>query len=164
MRTLVEQLEQQVVAEVREDVRDTADVHGPPGSLEEGGGVSLAAHMRGATATPPALATFVDVLSWWGAIDPTRHAFSFLPDGTPDEQIALSYGELDQRARVVAGKLQDSGAPGEPDLASDCPTAHPVAAYLSDSQSDGAASRADAEEADDSVTALLSELDEDAAC
>ena len=56
--------------------------------------------------------TLVDWLSWRGRNQPARLAYTFLLDGEKDE-VHLTYGQLDQRARSIAIQLQRLAAPGE---------------------------------------------------
>jgi acyl-CoA synthetase (AMP-forming)/AMP-acid ligase II len=56
--------------------------------------------------------TLVDLLSWRGLNQPTRLAYTFLLDGEKDE-VHLTYGELDRRARSIAAQLQRIAEPGE---------------------------------------------------
>src|SRR5882724_10177364 len=56
-------------------------------------------------------------------------ALIFLQDGERDE-LKVSFGELDQRARVIAGKLQDLGATGERALLLYAPGVEYVAAFF----------------------------------
>ena len=56
--------------------------------------------------------TLVELLRWRAAEQPNRVAYNFLADGETEE-IQLSYGELDQRARAIGAWLQSKGATGE---------------------------------------------------
>jgi acyl-CoA synthetase (AMP-forming)/AMP-acid ligase II len=59
----------------------------------------------------PAAATLVDVLRGQAASNPDRRCFTFLKDGEGDE-VHLTVGELDERARAIAGFLQAEGLAG----------------------------------------------------
>ena len=82
-----------------------------------------------------------------------------------DPRLPFSYYGLDSLDAVaLASELENwLGVPVAPDLAWDYPTAHAIAVYLSDAQSEGVEPVANREGADDTVAALLSELGEDAA-
>src|ERR1043166_593463 len=56
--------------------------------------------------------TLVEFLRWRGTHQPNRIGYTFLRDGE-SEDIHLTYGELDQRARAVGAELQRAGAAGE---------------------------------------------------
>ena len=56
--------------------------------------------------------TMVDVLRTRADNEPQRKAFGFIVDGDSQEE-DISYGKLDERARAVAGTLQDHGLAGE---------------------------------------------------
>jgi len=56
--------------------------------------------------------TFVDVLRCRSLEQPSKLAFSFLPDGETDGS-SLTYKELDQQARSIAARLQSLGVNGE---------------------------------------------------
>ncbi len=56
--------------------------------------------------------TLVDLLSWRALIDANRTALIFLQDGETDE-IKLTYGELDERARAIGATLESLGAEGK---------------------------------------------------
>jgi 8-amino-7-oxononanoate synthase len=64
---------------------------------------------RGSFFTPP---TLVDVLRHRAFHQPDHRAFTFLVDGETEE-VNLSYGELDQRARAVAAWLQSLDLQGQ---------------------------------------------------
>ncbi|HXR64802.1 MAG TPA: condensation domain-containing protein, partial [Ktedonobacteraceae bacterium] len=49
--------------------------------------------------------TLVDILQWRALWQPEQLAYTFLADGETGEE-HLSYGELDRRARAIAGRLQ----------------------------------------------------------
>ena len=55
---------------------------------------------------------FVELLRLRALHQPERQIYTFLPDGD-EQEIALSYGELDLRARAVAARLQSQGAEGD---------------------------------------------------
>lgn len=59
-----------------------------------------------------AASTLVDVLRQRAAVEPGRTAYTFLTDGEADE-IVVSYGDLDRRARAIAARLQADFAAGE---------------------------------------------------
>lgn len=61
---------------------------------------------------PSTISTLVDLLQWRAETQPTTHGFTFLADGEGAE-LPLSYAELDQQARTIAGHLQALAAPGE---------------------------------------------------
>ena len=63
-------------------------------------------------ASPFDAATIVDVLRWRAAHQPQATAFVFLQDGGDDE-VQLTYAELDRRARAVGAVLQRLGFAGE---------------------------------------------------
>lgn len=56
--------------------------------------------------------TFVELLRWRAAHHPERLALTFLQDGEAQES-SLTYGQLDQRARALAARLQKLGATDE---------------------------------------------------
>ncbi len=56
--------------------------------------------------------TLIDVLSHRASEDPDRIAYRFLSDGEVEED-ALTYAELDRRARALGAFLQEMGAEGE---------------------------------------------------
>ncbi len=56
--------------------------------------------------------TFVQLLHQRAKHQPDRLSHTFLIDGE-QEEIQLTYGELDRRARAIAARLQDFGAAGE---------------------------------------------------
>src|SRR5215471_15242271 len=60
--------------------------------------------------TAEVTSTIVDVLRWRGQHEASRCAFSFVNRGIIED---LTYGELDQRARRVAGCLLERGLEGE---------------------------------------------------
>ena len=64
------------------------------------------------TQTAAELATLVDVLRWRSAKAPDQRAFSFLSDRGPND-VALTYAQLDVRARSVATLLQANGSIGD---------------------------------------------------
>ena len=55
--------------------------------------------------------TFVELLRLRATQDPARTAYTFLVDGE-DEEVSITYHQLDQQARAVAARLQASGAVG----------------------------------------------------
>jgi amino acid adenylation domain-containing protein len=55
---------------------------------------------------------FASLLRWRAEHQPDRLAYRFLLDGDEDE-VSLTYAELDQRARAIAAWLEESGASGE---------------------------------------------------
>ena len=57
-------------------------------------------------------ATLVELLRGRALADPARQAYTFLTDGEMQE-VHLTCGELDQRARAIAASLQGAGAKGE---------------------------------------------------
>ncbi|MBD0372773.1 MAG: AMP-binding protein [Pyrinomonadaceae bacterium] len=59
----------------------------------------------------PKLSTLVQLLQWRAALHPKRIAFTFLSDVENDE-VKLSYGELDRRARAIGAVLQGIGERG----------------------------------------------------
>lgn len=58
------------------------------------------------------LSTLVEILRWRATHQADRIAYIFLVDGE-SQTATLSYGELDQRARAIAGHLQHQGLAGE---------------------------------------------------
>lgn len=60
-------------------------------------------------------ATIVDVLRHRALREPEARGYTFLADGEQKE-VALSYKELDRRARVIATMLRSAGAAGKPVL------------------------------------------------
>ena len=54
-------------------------------------------------------ATFAEILQWRASQDPGRRAYTFVVDGEREE-IHVTYGELDQRARAIAHQLLLQGA------------------------------------------------------
>ncbi|HEX6509319.1 MAG TPA: AMP-binding protein [Chloroflexota bacterium] len=56
--------------------------------------------------------TLVDLLRQRAALQPDREAFTYLVDGETDE-ISLTYGELDRRARAIGAQLQERTVPGD---------------------------------------------------
>ncbi len=54
--------------------------------------------------------TLVELLRRRARHEPRRAAYTFLTDG---EEVHLTYGELDRRARAIAALLQEMGAGGE---------------------------------------------------
>jgi len=59
--------------------------------------------------------TFVDPLQHWAEHRPDREAFRYLESGEVDGPArALTFAELDERARVVGAHLADRGLAGEP--------------------------------------------------
>ena len=63
-------------------------------------------------AIPQAAATFVDVVRGRAVEQSEQRAFSFLSDGDQDE-LTLTYAELDARARAIAALLQAHGSLGD---------------------------------------------------
>ncbi|MBN1995560.1 MAG: aminotransferase class I/II-fold pyridoxal phosphate-dependent enzyme [Anaerolineae bacterium] len=59
--------------------------------------------------------TLVDLLQQRAAEHPHQRAYTFLRDGETDA-VALTYGELDQRARAIAAWLQQQKVTGQPVL------------------------------------------------
>src|SRR5947209_16372372 len=57
-------------------------------------------------------ATLVDLLRMRAEAQPDRVAFSFLVPGE-GEEVSLTYGELDHRARSIAANLQQVASPGD---------------------------------------------------
>ena len=78
---------------------------------------------------PEEFSTLVELLRWRAENQETRRAFSFLFDRDLQE-IHLTYGELDQRARVVAAALQKSQVSGERALLVYSPGLEYVAAFF----------------------------------
>ncbi|HEX5747348.1 MAG TPA: AMP-binding protein, partial [Archangium sp.] len=56
--------------------------------------------------------TLVELLEEHASRNPSQHLFTFLED-TEGEESSVTYGELDQRARMIAASLQAIAAPGE---------------------------------------------------
>lgn len=56
--------------------------------------------------------TLVDILRWRAANQCDRLAYRFLLNGAT-QQTCLTYGDLDQKARTIAGQLQALGNPGD---------------------------------------------------
>ena len=57
-------------------------------------------------------ATLIDLLRWRALGDPGKVGYTFLADGESQE-ISLTYGELDRRARAIAAELQKSTVRGD---------------------------------------------------
>ena len=57
-------------------------------------------------------ATLVDILREHAEVQPDKIAITYLKDGE-DEELHITYGELDLRARVIAAKLQELDGQGE---------------------------------------------------
>src|SRR5258705_10901165 len=55
--------------------------------------------------------SLVDLLNWRALTQPEQQAYTFLIDGET-EGLSLTYGQLDQRARAIATRLQVLGAAG----------------------------------------------------
>lgn len=64
------------------------------------------------SAVIPEAATLVDLLRWRAIHQCGEKVYSFLPDGE-DQEICLTYGDLDRQARAVGAWLQSSGADGK---------------------------------------------------
>ncbi|MCG8416923.1 MAG: AMP-binding protein [Proteobacteria bacterium] len=62
-------------------------------------------------ASGPQWATFIDVVRWRAQHLPTRRAFTYLDNG--DQQVHITYAELDRRARAIAVTLRQIAAPGD---------------------------------------------------
>ncbi len=60
----------------------------------------------------PSRTSLVDILRWRAINQPHRLAYRFLVDGEQDE-VVLDYGELDRKARSVAGLLQSCAKVGD---------------------------------------------------
>src|SRR3954451_1931129 len=56
--------------------------------------------------------SFLDILRWRALHQADRRAFTFSADDDRGD-LALSYGELDRRARALAARLQELGLEGE---------------------------------------------------
>src|SRR5689334_24884712 len=56
--------------------------------------------------------SFVHLLRQRALDQPEQQIYSFLCDGE-NEEASLSYGELDLRARAIAGRLQSEGVAGD---------------------------------------------------
>ena len=56
--------------------------------------------------------TLIELLRWRATHQPDQRAYTFLVDGETEE-VHLTYGELDLRARAIAAQLQQMGATGE---------------------------------------------------
>jgi thioester reductase-like protein len=61
---------------------------------------------------PFAARNFVDVLRHWAETRAHECAFRFLLDGDSKE-VTLSFAQLDEKARAIAARLQEHGAPGD---------------------------------------------------
>jgi amino acid adenylation domain-containing protein len=61
---------------------------------------------------PRECSSFVDLLRRQALEQPDRHGYTFLLDGETDEA-AMTYGELDGRARAIGAQLQIAGVSGE---------------------------------------------------
>src|SRR5205085_4424066 len=61
---------------------------------------------------PSTCTTLIDVLRLRAEVQPNREVFTFLVDGETQE-VSLTYGELDRRARAIAAQLQSLAAPGD---------------------------------------------------
>src|ERR1017187_1220755 len=68
--------------------------------------------IHGASDLPETVCSLVDVLRFRALQQPEKVAFTFLADGET-EQSSLTYGELDQKVRALAGRLQSLGAKGQ---------------------------------------------------
>ena len=73
--------------------------------------------------------SLVDILRWRAANQPQRLAYRFLVDGE-FEEITMTYGELDWRARSIAASLQSVAKPGDRALLLFPPGLDFVAAYF----------------------------------
>ena len=56
--------------------------------------------------------SLVEILQWRAARNPDGLAYLFLVDGEEDE-VRITYSQLDRRARAIASYLQKQGAEGE---------------------------------------------------
>jgi acyl-CoA synthetase (AMP-forming)/AMP-acid ligase II len=74
-------------------------------------------------------ATFVDVLGRWAFERPEQLALSFVVEGTTEIE-RLTYGELDRRARTIAGHLGSQLQPGDRALLLFPPTLEFVSAFF----------------------------------
>lgn len=71
---------------------------------------------RGLINLPPGLSTFVDLLSWRAQAQPDQVAYRFLPEGSIDQEIPITYGCLDRRARAIAALLRELNCQNRPVL------------------------------------------------
>lgn len=69
--------------------------------------------VRQPSVTIPPFDTVLDVLRWRADHQPDQTAYVFLRDGV-DVETLLTYGELDVKARAIAGHLRSRFKPGEP--------------------------------------------------
>jgi amino acid adenylation domain-containing protein len=69
--------------------------------------------VRHPAVTIPPCETILDVLRWRAEHQPDQTAYVFLRDGVSGDTL-LTYGELDAKARAIAGYLQSRFKPGEP--------------------------------------------------
>src|SRR5215468_9522900 len=58
-----------------------------------------------------ACTTLVGLLRWRATLQPDQKAYTFLSKG--EEELSLTYEELDRQARAIAALLQGRGATGE---------------------------------------------------
>jgi non-ribosomal peptide synthase protein (TIGR01720 family) len=61
---------------------------------------------------PADCTTLLDLLRWRAQEQPNQRAYTFLQDGE-DQEVSLTYGELDHRARAIAAQLQTLAVPGD---------------------------------------------------
>jgi acyl-CoA synthetase (AMP-forming)/AMP-acid ligase II/3-oxoacyl-(acyl-carrier-protein) synthase/acyl carrier protein len=73
--------------------------------------------------------SLVDVVRGWARIQSEKRAYRFLADGSR-ESARLTYGELDERARAIAARMQALGLEGERALLLYPPGLEFVAAFL----------------------------------
>lgn len=73
--------------------------------------------------------TLVDLLCQRAQQQPNRQAYTFLTDGE-FRAATVTYGDLDQRARAIAGHLQELGASGERALLLHPPGLDYIAAFF----------------------------------
>jgi acyl-CoA synthetase (AMP-forming)/AMP-acid ligase II len=74
-------------------------------------------------------ATLVEMLRWRAQNEPHKKAIIYLKDGE-DEELPITYAELDQRARLIAAKLQELDGEGERALLLYPPSLEYIAAFF----------------------------------
>lgn len=82
-----------------------------------------------AAAVPENLNSLVELLKYWAKAAPDAKAFVFLRDGQSDEE-SVTYGELDRRARLLAGLLSKSTKVGDAALINHQPGLDYIVAFF----------------------------------
>lgn len=75
------------------------------------------------------VANLAEIARYWARTTPDRIAYTFLVDGAVEER-QLTCGELDRQARALAGKLQQTCAPGDRALLLFVPGLEYIAAFF----------------------------------